>query len=240
MQLLVGDSAGGEKFFWPAKATLCSLVAVCLSLAKTIKNLNHSEIYWSLGPDAPVLLRHKWRKKGTLLFSFIFFVNRVASLVGMSFSASFSSFLLKFSRVAVSRKRLQLDSKLIWPGMDWFWIFFGIWLFSSTSYLYKLKFAQHNSWHTVKKTHSIQRCNFSHQHNERKEKCTQCHPFMSEQHLSTRTKTCMHLKKFQIVPIIAGQKHISGTISATNEQVHYWSPIKTATAINSVQTSRDS
>ena len=50
---------------------------------------------------------------------------------------------------------------------------------------------------------------------------------MSESHLSTRPKTCMHLKKFQLILVFAGQEHNSGTSTANKEQVQYWAPLIT-------------
>ena len=51
--------------------------------------------------------------------------------------------------------------------------------------------------------------------------CNQFPSFMSEPSLSTRSRTCMHLKISRFFLVFAGQKHISGTHRATNEQVHY-------------------
>ena len=46
-----------------------------------------------------------------LLFYFIVLMGIVASVIGMSFFSRVSGFMLKFSGIALSRKRLQLDSK---------------------------------------------------------------------------------------------------------------------------------
>ena len=43
--------------------------------------------------------------------------------------------------------------------------------------------------------------------------------FMSDQFLSTRSKTGMHLKKFQFFLVSAGQNQFSGTFRATSEKV---------------------
>ena len=51
--------------------------------------------------------------------------------------------------------------------------------------------------------------------------CNQFPSFMPEPYLSTRSRTCMHLKISRFFLVFAGQKHISGTHRATNEQVHY-------------------
>ena len=54
----------------------------------------------------------------------------------------FSGVRLKFSCIAMSRKRLQRESKLIWPQLGFFPEFsVGICLISLTSYLHGLKFA---------------------------------------------------------------------------------------------------
>ena len=37
---------------------------------------------------------------------------------------------------------------------------------------------------------------------------------------------CMHLQKFKTILIFVTQKHISGSRRVTNEQVHYWVPLK--------------
>ena len=58
-----------------------------------------------------------------LLFYFIVLMGIVASVIEMSFFSYVSGFLLKFSRIALIRKRLQFDSKVIWSQMDWFWGF---------------------------------------------------------------------------------------------------------------------
>ena len=49
--------------------------------------------------------------------------------------------------------------------------------------------------------------------------------FMSEQFLSTRSKTYMHFKNFKFYLIFAVRKQISGKTSATNKQVHQQAPL---------------
>ena len=49
----------------------------------------------------------------------------------------------------------------------------------------------------------------------------------SEQHLGTRSKTCMLLEKFKFFLNFAVQNHISGTSRATNEHVQFLIPNKT-------------
>ena len=67
----------------------------------------------------------------------------VASVIGLSFFSCVSGFRLKFSRIALLRKRLQLDAKsdLTTNGLS-FGFFVGKWLLWLTSYLYGLKFAR--------------------------------------------------------------------------------------------------
>ena len=67
----------------------------------------------------------------------------VGSGIGMSFFSCVSGFRLKFSPIALLRKRLQLDSKsdLTTNGLS-LGFFVGKWLLSLTSYLYGLKFAR--------------------------------------------------------------------------------------------------
>ena len=78
-----------------------------------------------------------------LLFYFIVLIGIVASVIEMSFFSCVSGFRLKFSRIALLRKRLQLDSK---SDLTFEWIDVGVfcwkWLLSLTSYLYGLKSAR--------------------------------------------------------------------------------------------------
>ena len=77
-----------------------------------------------------------------LLFYFLLLIGIVASVFGMSFFSCVSSFRLNFSRFALWRKRLQLDSKSDLTNGLILGFFVGKWLFSSTSYLYGLKCAR--------------------------------------------------------------------------------------------------
>ena len=92
-------------------------------------------------PDAQILLRHKWRKLATASL-FIVWTGKVASVIGMSFFICLSGFRLKFSRIALLRKRLQLDSKsdLTTNGLI-LEFFVGVRIFSLTPYLHVLNFA---------------------------------------------------------------------------------------------------
>ena len=77
------------------------------------------------------------------LFYFIVLMGTVGFVVGMSFFSYVLGFRLKFSRIALLRKRLQLDPKsdLTTNGLI-LGLFVGKWLLSLTSYLYRLKFAR--------------------------------------------------------------------------------------------------
>ena len=78
-----------------------------------------------------------------LLFYFIVLMGIVASGIGMSFFSCVLGFRLMFSRIALWRKRLKLDSKSDLTTNGFFLGFFlGKWLLSSTSHLYGLKSAR--------------------------------------------------------------------------------------------------
>ena len=75
-----------------------------------------------------------------LVFYFNVLISIAASVNGMSFFIYVSGCRLKFSRIAVSRKRLQLESKTDFTTIAFFLEFFvGICLDSSTSCLLGLK-----------------------------------------------------------------------------------------------------
>ena len=94
-----------------------------------------------ISPDAQILFRHKGRKQATASL-FIVMTGIVASVIGMSFFICLSGFRLKFSRIALLRKRLQLDSKsdLTTNGLI-LEFFVGVRIFLLTPYLHVLKFA---------------------------------------------------------------------------------------------------
>ena len=73
----------------------------------------------------------------------------------------------------------------------------------------------------IEKTHSKQWCNLIHQHNEITKYCIQVLSFMSEQQLTTKSKTCMHLKNFKSFLVFAGQKQISGK-SRCNKKFNFY------------------
>ena len=55
------------------------------------------------------------------------------------------------------------------------------------------------TWNIAEKTHSNNGRNYTHQYREVKGSCNQFPSFMSEPYLSTKSKTCVHLKKLKIL-----------------------------------------
>ena len=117
---------------------------MCFWSAKTRNNLEFFEVHTCHWPGAQIWLRHKWRTLVTasLLrhciggYSWLHYWNEF-------FFSCVSCFRLKFSRIALWRKRLQLDSKSDLTTNELILGFFvGKWLLSSTSYLYGLNSAR--------------------------------------------------------------------------------------------------
>ena len=66
-----------------------------------------------LWPDSQILFRHKWWNLSTASFSLRYFeISYSRSFLGLSFFICGSGFRLKFFRIALLLKRLQLDSKI--------------------------------------------------------------------------------------------------------------------------------
>ena len=117
---------------------------MCFWPVKTRKNLELFEMHTCLWPGAQIWFRHKWSKLVTasLLihcidgYSYLRYRNEF-------FLSCVSGFSLKFSRIALLRKRLQLDSKsdLTTNGLI-LGVFVGKWLPSLTSYLCGVKSAR--------------------------------------------------------------------------------------------------
>ena len=76
-----------------------------------------------------------------LLFYFLELIGIVVAVTGMSFFSCVSGFRLRFSRIALLRKSLLLDSKSDLTSNELILGFFWKWLLPLTSYLYGLKFA---------------------------------------------------------------------------------------------------
>ena len=85
-----------EMCFWPAKTRKSLNFLRCIHVI---------DLVLKYGSD---INERNWLQ---LLFYFIVLMGIVASVVGMSFFSCVSRFRLKFSRNALLRKRLQLDSK---------------------------------------------------------------------------------------------------------------------------------
>ena len=116
---------------------------MCFWLAKTRKNLEFFKVHICHWPRAQIWFRDKWRKLVTasLLLHCIDWFSHFRYSKEF-FLSCVSGFRLKFSRVALWWKRLQLDSKsdLASNGLI---LGFSVknWLLSLTSNLYGLKSA---------------------------------------------------------------------------------------------------
>ena len=126
---------------------VCSLVALrvpemCLLPGKTRKNLSFlscTQDFDQMRKCYSDINESTWLQ---LLLYFIVMIHIAALILGMSFLFWISGFKLKFSRVAMSRKRLKFESKTELTAIGLFLeIFVGVCLVSSISYLHGLKFA---------------------------------------------------------------------------------------------------
>ena len=117
-----------ERCFWPAKTRKNLEFLRCLHVFDRVLKC---------GSD---INEGNWLQ---VFFYFFVLVGIVASVVGIIFFSCVSGFRLKFSRIALWRKRLQLDSKsdLTTNGLI-LGFFVGKWLHSLTSHLYRLKYAR--------------------------------------------------------------------------------------------------
>ena len=117
---------------------------LCFWPEKSRRNLELFEMHTCLWPRAQIWFRHKWRKLviDSLLLHCIDGCS-YRRCWNQVFFISAACFRLKFSPIALWRKRWQLDSKsdLTSNGMI-LWFFVGKWLPSLTSYLYGLKSAR--------------------------------------------------------------------------------------------------
>ena len=129
-----------ELVFAPARWWPCACLKYVSGLRRLEKTLNFLRcihvIDLVLKYDSDINAEN-WLQ---LLFYLIVLMGTVASVIGMSF---FSGFRLKFSRIALLRKRLQLDAKsdLTTNGLI-LGFFVGKWLLSLTSYLHGVKSAR--------------------------------------------------------------------------------------------------
>ena len=113
---------------------------ICVWPAKTRKNLHIFEMHTCHWPGAQIWFRHKWRKLVTaslLLFRIEWY--GCLRYCNEFFFSCVSGFRLKFSRMALWRRRLQLESKsdLVTIGLILVFVV-GNCLLSWTSYLYGL------------------------------------------------------------------------------------------------------
>ena len=127
----------------------CLLVALrvpemCFWPAKIRKNIEFFEVRTCHWPGAQIWFRHKWKKLVTASV-LLYCVEDCNSLRYWNefFLSCVSIIRSKFSRIALWRKRLQLDSRsdLTTNGLI-FGFFVRKWLPSLTSYLYGLKSAR--------------------------------------------------------------------------------------------------
>ena len=123
--------------WWPCACLKC--VSGLRRLGKTLNFLRCKHVTDLVLKYCSDINEGNWLQ---LLFYFIVLMGTVGSVVGMSFFSCVSGFRLKFSRIALLRKRLQLDFKsdLTTNGLI-VGFFVGKWLLSLTSYLYGLNFA---------------------------------------------------------------------------------------------------
>ena len=124
--------------WWPCACLKC--VSGRRRLEKTLNFLRYIHVFDLMLKYGSDINEGNWLQ---LLFYFIVLMGIVASVVRMSFFTCGSGFILKFSRIALWRKRLQLDCKsdLATNGLI-LGFFVGKLLLSSTSYLYGLKSAR--------------------------------------------------------------------------------------------------
>ena len=109
-------------------------------LEKTLNSLRCIHVIDLVLKYGPDINEGDWLQ---LLFYFTVLMGIVASVIGMSFLNCVSGFKLKFSRIALQRKRLQLDFKSDSTTDGLILVFFvGKWLLSLTSYLYGMKSAR--------------------------------------------------------------------------------------------------
>ena len=117
---------------------------ICFWPAKFRKNVEFFEVRTCHWPGAQIWFTHKWKKLVTASV-LLFCVEECNSLRywNKSFLSCVSIIRSKFSRIALWRKRLQLDSRsdLTTNGLI-FGFFVRKWLPSLTSYLYGLKSAR--------------------------------------------------------------------------------------------------
>ena len=126
----------------------CSMVALRVPHmhfwpAKTGNKLLIFEMHTCLWPGAQIGFRHKWRKLAVASLFFLCIDGCCCLRYWNEFFQLCFRFWLKFSRIALWRKRLQLHPKSDLNTNGLILGYFEKWLFSLTSYLYGLKFARY-------------------------------------------------------------------------------------------------
>ena len=117
LKLLV-EPVNAHSRWWP-----CACLKFVFGLRRLEKNLSFLRCIHIIDPVLKYgsdINEGNWLQ---LLFCLIVLIGMVASVIGISLFSYVSCCGSKFSRIALLRKRLQLDSKMIWPRMDWFWGF---------------------------------------------------------------------------------------------------------------------
>ena len=106
--------------WWPCACLKC--VSGQRRLEKTLNFLRCIHVFDLVLKYGSDIYEGNWLQ---LLIYFIVLMGIDASVIWTSFFSCVSGFRLKFSRIALRRKRLQLDSKtkMIWARIDWFWGF---------------------------------------------------------------------------------------------------------------------
>ena len=124
--------------WWP-----CAFLKCVSGLRRLEENLELFEIHTCLWRGAQIWFRHKWRKQVTASLL-------LRCIDGYSCLRYWNEFFQLWFRFKIEVFLvLHFDgnvcnwiAKVIWARMDWFCVFFGKWLLSSTSYLYELKSAR--------------------------------------------------------------------------------------------------
>ena len=124
--------------WWPCACLKC--VSGLRRLEKTLNFLRCIDVIDLVLKYGSDIIEGNWLQ---LLFYFIVLMRIVATVFGMSFFSYVSGFRMKYSRIALLRKRLQMDSKndlntnRLISGF-----FVGLCIVSLTSCLYGLKSAR--------------------------------------------------------------------------------------------------
>ena len=119
------------------------LPEMCFWPVKTRKNLELFEMHTCHWPVAQIWFRLKWRKLVTasLLLDCIDWYSCFRYWKEF-FAAVFQVLDWSFLVLHFDGNVCNWIPKVIWARMDWFCVFCGKWLLSSTSYLYELKSAR--------------------------------------------------------------------------------------------------